>query len=174
MKLRETFTLTFLETPPEGFLTPLRLELGVRTLQIPELDEKRISATAIVECPVNREELKVADGRETLDGATSPKALEVAESSDLSDFVSQAVHLLSFLIDIPIRHAHCAHLDCLIPEGAADERHLDALGTRRIAHRLRAIVGMRTFSMSQISGYVLAVLAARETGLALYAQALLL
>jgi len=84
------------------------------------------------------------------------------------------VHLLSFLIDIPIRYAHCAHLDCLIPEGAADERHLDALGTRRIAHRLRATVGVRTFSMSQISEHVLAVLAAKETGLALYAQALLL
>jgi len=84
MKLRETFALTFLEKLPEGFVTPLRLELGVRTFRIPELDEKRTSAAAIVECSVNREELKVAEGHQTLDGATSPKALEVAESSDLS------------------------------------------------------------------------------------------
>lgn len=54
MKLRETYTISFLAKLPDGFDKQLKLVLEGKTFQLTEWNESEKRAMAIIETPVNR------------------------------------------------------------------------------------------------------------------------
>jgi len=175
MRLHASYSLTLLSKLPTDFQLPLRIEIGGSVFEITELDESREHAFAIVEGSVDPSGLQIRVCPKSLDGSSPSQEIEVPEREVLSHFLSTIISLISFLTDIPIRYAHKLG-DQLIAETEEDNRLLESLGTAEVYESLRVVFSFRTFSFSlpEASASSLELLYSKETGLALYAQALLM
>lgn len=174
MKLRATYTLSFLANLPDGFDKHLTLDLEGKTFQLTEWNDAERRATAIIETPVNRDTLSIQTGPKPLDGSTPTIGIAVPERMDVGRFLPRVVHILSFLTDIPIRYAHKLGVDSLVAESSGDAEFLNNFETQRIHEELTATLSTRSFSLPSVDTETLEALATKERGLALYAQALLI
>ncbi len=173
MKYRIGYSFTFLSSLPEIVKIPLRYELDNKKFEINEIDEKRQYATGFMEAQIDRQELSLSAEKKSLDGTTTPARIIVPSALDLGPTVSRIVQALSFIADIPICQARLLFQDEIIPETRDDKLYLESLGTNEIYHELSATPSIRTFAVSDLSEDFLDKLMEKETGLALYAQALL-
>ena len=130
--------------------------------------------TAIVEAPVNLNTLKIHTGPPPLDGSEPTVGILVPEQLDIGRFLHRIVHILSFLTDIPIRYAHKMGGDSLIDESTDDAQFLKSFATKQIYEEFTMECTTRSFSLPSVDNSTLEALAAKELGLTLYAQALLL
>jgi hypothetical protein len=174
MRFRIAYTLTFLSKLPAGFQIPLQIEQGDITFEILEMNADDNQASAFVEGPVNRDGLQVRTGPEPLDGGQPRQGIDVPERAAFSHALSVFANVISFLTDIPIRYSRKLGGDRLIAETEEDNRLLNSFGTKQIHVSTRASVSVRSFSLPQVSPSALRLLSAKEVGLALYAQALLM
>ncbi len=174
MKLRATYTLSFLAILPDGFDKHLKLDLEGKTFQLTEWNDAERRVTAIIETPVNRDTLSIQTGPQPLDRSAPTKGIAVPERTDVGRLLPRVVHILSFLTDIPIRYAHKLGGDSLVAESSDDAEFLDNFETKQIHVELTATVSTRSFSLPSVDTATLEALATKELGLALYAQALLI
>ncbi len=174
MKLRATYTLSFLANLPDGFDRHLQIHLEGKVFQMTHWNDTERRATAIVEAAVNREGLSIQTGPTPLDGSEPTKGISVPERLDVGRFLPRIVHILSFLTDVPIRYAHKLGGDSLVPESSDDAQFLESFETWQVHEELTATVSVRSFSLPSVGSETLNALASKELGLALYAQALLL
>jgi hypothetical protein len=143
------------------------------TLTIDELDEDRKYATGYLEGRVDPSGLDLDLKPASEPDDTERLQIDVPELPLFSQKLAKISHLLSFLTDIPIRNAHRV-FDTLEPESTDDERLLKKFGTRDVAVRLDNLVGIRTFVLGELLDGHICELSKKESGLALYAQALLM
>lgn len=159
MRLRATYTLSFLADLPLGFESQLRIDLEGKTFHITEWDETQRRATATIEAPVNCEGLSLRTGQKPLGGGIPRKGISVPERLDVGRFVPRIVHLLSFLTDVPIRYSHKLEGDSLLPESAEDKDLLESFETRQLHESLSATVSIRSFSLPRVDDQTLLNLA---------------
>lgn len=174
MKLRATYTLSFLANVPDGFDRHLTLDLDGKTFQLSDWNDPERRATATIETPVNCNTLSIQTGPQPLGGGSPTKGIAVPEQADVARFLPRVVHILSFLTDIPIRYAHKLGGDSLVAESSVDAECLKQFETQQIYLELTATCSTRSFSLPSVDTETLEALATKELGLALYAQALLI
>lgn len=173
MKLRTEYTLSFLKHVPESFDKNLKMNLQDNTFELSEWNHSERRATVVIEVPVNRDTLSIKTDPIHLDGSAPEKGIAIPEKSDVGRFLSQIVHILSFLTDIPIRYAYKSGRASLIAENSEDTTFLESLGTKQIHEEFSVLISSRSFSLSSIDNTIFNALTKKEIGLALYAQALL-
>ena len=172
MRYRSSYAIFFLAAPRELHL-PLRIEHEGKTFVIQTLEDDNKHATALIEGPVNRENLTLKVGRKPIDGSAPAKGILVPEDAAFAQFATTVTHFLTFLLDIPIRHSR-RHNDELIAEDDLDEVHLNDLGTKDVYTETSAIPSLRTFHALELSGSAYDALVSKDVGMALYSLALLL
>ena len=106
MRFRAEYTLSFLLSPQKGLHLPIRINLEGKVFEISELCEDGKSAKAFVEGPVDRDTLVTEVDPKLLIDKKPSKVILFPEQLDFSYFISKMIHLLSFLIDTPIRYSH--------------------------------------------------------------------
>lgn len=173
MKLQTEYTLSFLSSAPEGLQVPVRIDFDGKIFEISEISNDRKNAKALIEGTIDTEALTIKVGPEPLDGSEPQKGISCLEKVDFRYLVSKIVHILSFLIDTPIRYSHKLGGDRIIPEGPDDERCLDALGSRKVYVEFSTTLSVRSFQFSTVTDHELKKLASKEVGMANYYQALL-
>ena len=173
MKYCAAYSFSFLSCLPNEVKIPLGLELENKKFEISEIDERRQYATGFIEASIDPQELSLSEENKTLDGTTIPSRIIAPNTLDLGHTVSKIVHALSFITDIPIHMARLLFRDKLIPETPEDVKRLESFGTNEIHHGLDITLSIRTFVSSDLREDSLNKLIEKETGLAIYAQALL-
>jgi hypothetical protein len=173
MRFRTEYTLSFLSSPPRDLQFPIRIDFEGKVFEIPEIGEDGKSAKAFVEGPVDRDTFTIDVGPERLNGSEPSRGISFPEKADFVYFLSKMVHLLSFLIDTPVRYSRTLGGDLLIPEGPEDERCFNELGTKQVSSRFSTTLSARSFQFSTITDQTLQALATKEVGMALYSQALM-
>ena len=172
MKYRESYSFSFLPRLSETIELPLQMELAGTAFEICEIDADRRYATGFIETRINNEDLELRQETRTISGDTIPPRIIVPNGLDLHRTVASIVHALSFITDVAIHQARLLSVDELIPETHEDEACLKSFGTKEIHHETRATASIRTFVTADLRQESLDKLMAKETGLALYAQAL--
>lgn len=134
-------------------------------------DSETGSIDLAVEVPVNSSRLRVelASGVRTEEGAEIPM-VEVLETGIASVVARDAADAASFISRTPLSLFGKSDPPELLPEGEADERRLQELGTRTVLRRLggRPGVAMRL----PLVGQNISALGERRSGIRLYANAL--
>ena len=171
MKLKIEYTIIFLSRLPEDFKTPIRVPFEEQTFEVTDLDMENMKATASVEGRIDSSNLVLRKYPDTPAGPGHPPGIEVQEDTKFSAFLSNQLHVLSFLIDVPIRHAVKSHM--LIPECEEDNKLLNKLGTSEVYIGAVVVPSTRTFWLREVTLDFLSSLMDKQTGVALYSQALL-
>lgn len=172
MRFRSIYTLQFIPRVPERLSLPIEMVVEHTHFKIYTRDNnERINAE--VESKVDPETLEIREGPEPLDGSKPSIGVHVPEAAMQSHFLRRMVHLLSFLLDTPIRHSHRLGEDVLIPESENDENRLQELPTNRIFQQILVRACPRSFNPLDLDNEKLGMLMENELGLDLYAHALL-
>jgi len=172
MRLRERHTLLFLNSIPSNLTLPVDFSEDSFSFNAESIEGDKEKLDSTVEGPINPSKLELRSGPEPLGGGTPEIGLYAPESMLLSHFLSRMVSLLSFLTDAPIRSAHKLASDTLLSESADDEQLLAAFPTSKVFQYIGIRASLRTFSPATLDSNALGELLNKETGLAIYLQAL--
>jgi hypothetical protein len=156
---------------PTELKIPWHVELEGKTFILTELDAERRRGKVLVTGRVDADAVVLGSEPTPLDG-TKPNTGIILSTTDFTDFMKRVVDLLAFMTDVPLRFAKKIGAR-LVPENATDEATLQQLGTNHVLPKLATSMSTRSFLPSEITEDRFQVLAAKQHGVALYAEALL-
>ena len=173
MRYQAGYSFSFFSSLRNEVTIPLQIDFGDFEVELTTIDEDRKYSTGYVEGNVDRNKLRLSDEDVSADGTEMPPRIVVPMNLEYQQIANRTCYILSFVIDVPVRCARTIQADTLIAEGDEDEKCLSEFGTSTIFHTLGTSLELRTFVISDLRNDHLDIFVKRESGIALYSQALL-